>query len=41
MTELTKRELIQQEALRAIHNKYRSGLAISMGVGKTDRKSVV
>ena len=27
MTELTKRELIQQEALRAIHNKYRSGLA--------------
>lgn len=35
MTELTKRELIQQEALRAIHNKYRSGLAISMGVGKT------
>ena len=35
MTELTKRELIQQEALRAVNNKHRSGLGISMGVGKT------
>lgn len=33
--ELTKRELIQQEALKATEGKLRCGLAISMGVGKT------
>lgn len=35
MTELTKRELIQQDALTAVSNKYRCGLGISVGVGKT------
>lgn len=34
-TGLTKRELIQQEALTATVGKYRCGLGISMGVGKT------
>lgn len=33
--ELTKRELIQQEALAATENIFRCGLGISMGVGKT------
>ena len=33
--ELTKRELIQQEALTASVSHYRCGLGISMGVGKT------
>lgn len=32
---LTKRELIQQEALKATEGKHRCGLAVSMGVGKT------
>ena len=34
-TGLSKREMIQQEALKATEGKYRCGLAISMGVGKT------
>ena len=33
--ELTKRQLIQQEALKSTEGKHRCGLAISMGVGKT------
>lgn len=34
-TELSKREIIQQEALKAAAGKFRCGLGISMGVGKT------
>lgn len=34
-SELSKREIIQQEALKACKDLYRAGLGISMGVGKT------
>lgn len=34
-TSLSKRELIQQEALTATEKKFRCGLGVSMGVGKT------
>lgn len=33
--ELSKREIIQQDALQATEGKFRCGLGISMGVGKT------